>query len=100
MTSPSKIAVFCPHVLAARQAWKLSAHGKKEQKPAKKGGKEAEGEERKRRTGKGGEATHSWSWGGCQEASDDLQVHSAQVAAWWCGVNIQPWEAQALGLSE
>lgn len=96
MTSPSKIAAFCPHVLAARQAWKLSAHGKKEQKPAKKGGKEAEGEERKRRTGKG-EATQL-ELGGCQEASDDLQVHSAQVAAWSCGVNIQPWEAQALGL--
>lgn len=37
VTSPSKIAVFCPHVLAVGQAWKLSAHGKKEQKPAKKG---------------------------------------------------------------
>lgn len=56
-----------------------------------RGRKGREGQER-------GEATQL-ELGGCQEASDDLQVHSAQVAAWWCGVNIQPWEAQALGLS-
>lgn len=53
MTSPSKIAAFCPNVLAGGQAWKLSPHGKKEQKPAKEGGKDCEGEERKRRTGRG-----------------------------------------------
>lgn len=43
MTSPSKIAAFCPNVLAGSQAWKLSAHGKKEQKPAKEGGKSLRG---------------------------------------------------------
>lgn len=41
-------------MLAVGQAWKLSAHGKKEQKPAKKKGGEAEGEERKRETGRRG----------------------------------------------
>jgi hypothetical protein len=67
MTSSSKIAAFCPNVLASGQAWKVSAHGKKEQKPEKKGGKKTEGEERKRRTGRGererggGKARSLWS---------------------------------------
>lgn len=59
MTSPSKIAVFV-HMCWLRAKPGNSLLMEREQKPAKKGGKEAVGEERKRRTGRG------WGWGAAQ----------------------------------
>lgn len=110
MTSPSKIAVFCPNVLAGSQAWKLSAHGKKEQKPAEEGGKESEAAEGKRRTGRR-EGQRRWEGSGlqaaqlqcevaCQEANEpDLQVRSVHCSfVGWCeltaplgGAGQGPW---------
>lgn len=82
----------------------LCSWKEREQKPAKEGGKGFEGEERKRRAGitEGERRRESEEFGAAQlepevgvrrQTEHGLQVHPL------CGVSIQPWEAQALGLS-